>query len=762
MRGRGPSRPATVGYAVLLGMSAVFSAGSLALGAVVVAAAAVPGVKAALAEAGAHRHSWARGLLEAVPHSEPLAQAALDYAFSVLNLAIAAMLLASRAQNWPIRLLTIAMVASAGAFNLQANAGAVAVQAAGALPIGNLPQVLLSGVAYATYLLGLLLFPWDRLLRPGSESRRILVAVGVSALMLVGEGAGLIPKSIGTVLFFGVLVPVVVLAALARRQTRPGTTMEQRSQVRMLFALLATVFAIVAALGLVTLLALRLGWPLATIVDPTARGSDGNREPSALLFWFVRFASAAIAAAVLVVMRRRGNAEQVLSLALTTTLVVALVGGGFVVVEATASASIDAHILGGFVLVTVLATALEALSFLPVHVRAERLVDRLLYGTRPTPYSVLAGLAALSRLTPRDAPDLARVAEAIARSLGATSCRLTVVRPGLPDRSYSWIEDGTDPGIEDLVEVPVCHGEERIGSIAVDRGAFVGLYSERRRLVMNIADSLGVVIQANRAGFELERQLRTAVAHAEDIAASRRRAVAEMDSERRRIERDLHDGAQHRLVALRLALGLVQHRVATAQFDQARNQLDDMPGQIETVEAVLADTVTGVSTLLLSERGLAAALELELSGGHPPVTLDFGGLDADHRFPADVEAAVYFCCLEAVSNAHKHAPGAAVAVRLTKVAERLCFTVRDDGPGYDLGAEPGSPGRGLRNVQARMSAVGGRLEISSRLGAGTTVEGSIPLSADGSGPASRDAAVLLGAASADRADPPWRERRPRG
>jgi signal transduction histidine kinase len=746
-----------VGFAVLLGMAGVLSIGSLVLGAVVVAADAAPGVKTAL-EVVAQGHSWARGLLEAERNCESLSQAALDYAFSALNLTIAAILLASRAQEWPIRLLTIAMVASAGAFNLQANAGAVAVQAAGALPVGNLPQVLLSGVAYASFLLGLLLFPWGRLLRPGSELRKILIAVGVSALTLVGEGAGLIPESIGTVLFFGFLVPVVVLAALARRQTRPGTTMEQRSQARMLFTVLAAVLAIAAALGLVTLLALRFPgvyWPPATIVDPTPRGSGGSGEPTALLFWFARFASAAIAAAVLVATRRTGlwNTEQVLSLALTTTLVVALVGGGFVVVEGMLVASIISGILGGFVLVTVLATALEALLFLPVHVRAERLVDRLLYGTRPTPYSVLADLAALSRLTGRDAPDLARVAEAIAGSLGATSCRLTVVRPGLSDRSYSWIEDGTDPGVEDLVEVPVCQGEKRIGSIAVDRGAVVGLYAERRRLMMNIADSLGVVIQASRAGFELERQLRAAVRHAEDIAASRRRAVAEMDSERRRIERDLHDGAQHRLVSLRLALGLVEHRVATAQFDQARNQLDGMPGQIETVDAVLADTVTGVSTLLLSERGLAAALELELSGGHPPVTLDFVGLVAAHRLPAHVEAAVYFCCLESVSNAHKHAAGAALTVCLARVADRLCFAVRDDGPGYDLGAEPGSPGRGLRNVQARMSAVGGRLEISSRPGVGTTVEGWIPLPADGRGPASRDAAVLLGAAAADRADP---------
>jgi signal transduction histidine kinase len=118
-----------------------------------------------------------------------------------------------------------------------------------------------------------------------------------------------------------------------------------------------------------------------------------------------------------------------------------------------------------------------------------------------------------------------------------------------------------------------------------------------------------VVIQASRAGFELERQLRTAVRHAEDIAASRRRAVAEMDSERRRIERGLHDGAQHRLVSLHMALGLAEHHVTTAQFDSARNQLDHIARQIEAMESVLAATATGGPYRLLAERGSAAALE---------------------------------------------------------------------------------------------------------------------------------------------------------
>jgi signal transduction histidine kinase len=736
MREPGPSRLATAGYSVLFVVCVVVSVGLLAVGAVVLVADNAPGFAAALAGAAAEGDSWARGVLAATPPSEPLGQAAMDYSFSLLNLVIAAMLLASRVQGWPIRLLVIAMVASAGAFNLQVHPGGIALQTATALPVAGLRHVLL-GVACAAFLLALLLFPPGRILRPGSALRKILISVAVSALLLVTERAGLVPQTVGGALFFGFLVPLVVLASLPRRWIHHGITMEQRSQTRVLFTVLAAVVAVAAVLGVVTLLAWRLGWlPVSTLVDPTAQRSDGTGEPTALLFWFARFASAAIAAAVLVATRRTGlwTAEQVLSVGLATTVVVALVGGGFVVIEAMGGALISVDVLGGFLTVTVLVTTLEALSFLSVHGRAERLVDRVLYGTRPAPYSVLAGIAALSRSKPRDGPNLARVAEAVARGLGAMTCRLTVARPGLRDRIYSWAEPGTDPDIEDVLEVPVYHGEERIGSIAVDRGAVVGLYAQRRQLLMDIADSLGVVMQASRAGVELERQLRAVLAHAEDIAVSRRKAVSEMDSERRRIERDLHDGAQHRLVSLRLTLGLAEHQVATAQYDQARDRLDQIAEQIESAEEVLAATARGVSSPLLSERGLVAALELELSGAIPPVVLDVGGLDVDRRFPAQVEAAVYFCCLESVNNASKHAPGAAVAVHLATIGDKLCFSVRDDGPGFDLAAGPHSPGRGLRNVQARMAAVGGRIEMLSRPGAGTAVEGLVPLPADSSRP----------------------------
>ena len=131
---------------------------------------------------------------------------------------------------------------------------------------------------------------------------------------------------------------------------------------------------------------------------------------------------------------------------------------------------------------------------------------------------------------------------------------------------------------------------------------------------------------------------------------------------------------------------------------------------------MLAETATGVSSPLLAERGLVAALTAELAGREPAIAVDAGArAAAGCRFPPAVESAVYFCCLEAVNNARKHAPGAAVSLRLSAAGGVLRFTVRDDGPGF-LPSRAGSAGRGLRNVTARIAAVGGRLAVHSAPG----------------------------------------------
>jgi signal transduction histidine kinase len=725
---------AVVAYAVLLLACAALSLTWLAVGAVVGVAAQVPAVAAALAGAAGEGNRWAQGVVAALPASGPGAQAVLDHGFSLLTLVIAGVLIAGRDRSWSIRLLVLALVGSAGAFNLQAHAAATAVESAIGLQIGSLHQVLLHGVACAAYILALLMFPPDREARTGEGARTVLVTAGSATLLLVGFGTALLPHTTSCVLFFGFLVPIAGLVVLPR-QIRAAPTTTARTQARLLFSVLAAAFAIAAVLAVITVLLWSTGWRGMVLVDPTAHaGEPGSGEPTALLFWFSRLACIAIAGAVFVATRRGGlwTAERLFSRGLAAGLTAALVGGGYVVVRRTAATLIAPLIEDGALAATVLATVLAALALLPVYVRAERLADRLLFGARPTPYRVLAGITALSRVTATDAPDLARVAEAVGRGLGAATCRLTVVRPGLRDRSYTWAA-GAQHEPEELVEVEVRHGSEAIGTLAVDYAAVAGLQPQRRHLLEDVADSLGVVLQASRFGIELERQLRAALAHANEIAVSRRAVVAEMDGERRRIERDLHDGAQHHLVSLRLTLGLVEHQVSTAQFDKARSRLEQFVDQIDMAESILAETAMGVSSPLLAEVGLVRALDKELAAGQPPVAVDARGVDG--QFPHDIESAVYFCCLEAVNNARKHAEGATVGVRLRVEGARLRFTVDDDGPGWDQARAGASPGRGLRNVTTRVCAVGGRIEIRSAIGRGTTVEGSVPLPQPESQPA---------------------------
>ena len=723
---------ATIGYYLLLAGCTVLSLAGLLIGALVAAAKRFPSVAAQLDALASNGTRWAGAVVAAVPKSEPLGQLVLDYGFSLISISLAVALLIRRQRTWSIRLFALAVIGSAGAFNLQAHAAATAVEGASGLDIGALHQILLPGIACAAYIVALTVFPTAGEPDRAGLARGALIAVGGGTLLLVGVGTALLPQATSCVLFFGYLVPLAGLIALPGN-IRHAQLAVVRTQSRLLFSVLAAAFAVTVVLTVITVMIWSIGWWGLDLVDPTAPTPGTSGLPIALLFWFSRLACIAIAGAVLVATSLGGTwtAEHLISRGLVAALVAAMVAGGHIVLRCLGTFPIEESTQAGALLLAAVSTVPVALAFLPLYVWVERVVDRLLYGTRPTPYSVLAGIAALSRGNGRtDDPDLARVAEAVGRGLGATACRLTVLRPGLRDRVYSWAEPGV--GAEPVVEVPVRHGSERIGTIAVDQGAVAGLHGQRQHLLEDVADSLGAVFQASRSGIELERQLRAALAYAGGIAVSRRAVVAEMDWERRRIERDLHDGAQHHLVSLRLALGLVEHQVSTNQLEQARARLSQIADQIEVAEDILAETAKGVSSPLLAELGLVRALRQELGGGQPPVPVDSQGVDEEQRIPSDVEAAVYFCCLEGVNNARKHAPGAAIGVRLETTPDGwLHFTVRDEGPGWDMKAAAGSvsAGRGMRNLAARLTAVGGRVEVHSAPGAGTTVEGSAPLRA---------------------------------
>jgi signal transduction histidine kinase len=206
----------------------------------------------------------------------------------------------------------------------------------------------------------------------------------------------------------------------------------------------------------------------------------------------------------------------------------------------------------------------------------------------------------------------------------------------------------------------------------------------------------------------------------EDLRASRQRLVTAQDETRRRLERNLHDGAQQDLVALaikaQLAVGTIDEDPA-----QARQILGEIKADAAGALANLRDLARGIYPPLLADLGLAAALKSQAGKSPLPVTVEADGIG---RFGQDTEAAVYFCCLEALQNTAKYAQATQARICLQTQNGSLRFTVNDDGTGYDTRHIP--MGSGLRNMADRLAALGGRLEVRSAPAHGTTITGHLP------------------------------------
>jgi signal transduction histidine kinase len=225
-------------------------------------------------------------------------------------------------------------------------------------------------------------------------------------------------------------------------------------------------------------------------------------------------------------------------------------------------------------------------------------------------------------------------------------------------------------------------------------------------------DVAAMRIFASRAAAELERRRQAAA-----LRRSRARVIEAADSERRRVGRDLHDGAQQRLVAVANLLKLAQRRLGDG--GEAVDVLGLACDELSAAQTELQDLARGLHPVALSERGLQSALESLLVGCEIPVTLD---VSAD-GLPADVELAAYFIVSESLTNVRKYADAEAVRVRVARVADALDVEIVDDGSG---GADPAS-GTGLRGLADRVDALGGRLEVESPPGAGTRISARLPL-----------------------------------
>jgi signal transduction histidine kinase len=373
---------------------------------------------------------------------------------------------------------------------------------------------------------------------------------------------------------------------------------------------------------------------------------------------------------------------------------------------------------------SIVATAVVAVAFQPVRERAQRLANRIVFGKRATPYEALSEFA--GRMGGSYAADdvLPQMAQILAEGTGASRAVVWLKDGDGLMAGASWPAETGPPQRLALAggEQPVITGAGRValvpyqgetlGALSVAKRPGESLTPVEGKLMSDLAARAGLVLH----NIGLTEQLRARLA---ELQASRLRIVTAADDQRRRIERDIHDGAQQQLLAIESTLALAQ---SLAGHDEERERALVTQLKAETSGALetLRELARGIHPPLLADQGLIAAVTTQAGKAPVPVAVDADGVG---RYPAEIENAIYFCCVEALQNATRHAPGSAVRISLAGDQRQVMFTVTDDGPGFDPAVS--TAGSGLRNMSDRLAALGGSCQVDSRPGRGTTVTGRI-------------------------------------
>jgi len=408
-------------------------------------------------------------------------------------------------------------------------------------------------------------------------------------------------------------------------------------------------------------------------------------------------------------------------------VVYTLLAGAFTVVYAAIVAGIGT--LGGYSdrpVLTTTAAVVIALLFQPLRRHAQRLANRLVYGERATPYEVLSQFAENMAGTLAVDEVLDRMVTVLAAGTGAT--RIDVwIRVGEELRPVAtWPRDaprvaaiavapdeGLPPFAGSTLAIGVRQGDELLGAIAVQKPRNEPLSPTENKLLRDLAAQAGLVLRNVRLTEELKAKIK-------QLRASRRRLVEAQDAERRRLERNLHDGAQQQLVALSVQLGLLERLAEDPE--RVRLVSGQLRGAVQDALDDLRDLARGIYPPLLADKGLAVALDTQARKAAVPTTVDADGVG---RYPQDVEAAVYFCALEAMQNVAKYAEATGVVVRLAERDGSLVFEIEDDGRGFDPAGT--GYGTGLQGMADRLDAIGGSLDVLSAPERGTLIRGSITL-----------------------------------
>ena len=564
-------------------------------------------------------------------------------------------------------------------------------------PDGRLPSPRWRPVAIGILALEAFLLVGS-ILRPGQIDADFqgpipLNPTGVPAL----EGFIDVAGRIGGFALF-VLAMSTVVALILRFRRSVG---EERQQMRWF----------VAAVGLGTILL------LAAFVTGWGLGENETRPINDLVF-FVFFTVLAIglpgACAIAILRYRLYELDLVVKKTVLYAIVaLTLIAIFFVFAVLVGQAFIEANPLA------IIGSIAIGLLVWPVVRLARRIADRVVYGGRATPYEVLTEFSDRVAGSYASEDVLPRMAMILADAVGASRAIVWLhVGAELRPAGIAPPDDETPPSVplrgDALPALPgtdasveVRDQGELLGALSVSMHANDPMNPAKERLIGDLASQAGLVLRNVRL--------------IEELRASRQRLVSAQDAERRRLERNIHDGAQQQLVALTVKLRLLQQltdrdpakarEIAEQLQEEATGALDD-----------LRDLARGIYPPLLADQGLHAALDAQARRATVPVSIECDELG---RFSQDVEAAVYFSCLEALQNVTKYAEASQVRITLARSNGLLVFAVTDDGVGFD--PSTATPGTGLQGIADRLDALGGTFVVDSQAGAGTAISGSVPV-----------------------------------
>ncbi|WUJ70258.1 histidine kinase [Kribbella soli] len=370
---------------------------------------------------------------------------------------------------------------------------------------------------------------------------------------------------------------------------------------------------------------------------------------------------------------------------------------------------------------SVLATAVVALAFGRVQSRLEVVMSRVVHGGRQSPYDVLKRFSPAVTDGRDDLP--ARMAEILAEGTGARSAQVWLMVDGQLRLAATWPDGDGLPAAGDQSgrrELAVRQAGELLGVLVVQEHENVPLTPVEERLFAGLANQAGLVLRGVRLRAELVHRIAELSRLAAELRTSRQRVVDAQDAERQRLERDIHDGAQQHLVALAVNLSLARTLAGKAPERADRLIRAQCQAAVVTIETI-TNLSRGIYPSLLVDDGLEAALRTAIARSPVPVEIDVAELG---RYPAGVEAAAYFCALEALQNSAKHSSARVAHLGLKGGPGVLEVTVQDDGSGFELDAV--RAGAGLVNMRDRVESAGGTLTIATAPSRGTLVAASLP------------------------------------